>query len=74
MELVGEVVGGVVKRAIVLRGADVLAASVREALPQIGRASTSAPTFSVGATAMIAVTCFACGGVAGWALREMFKG
>jgi hypothetical protein len=67
-----ELVGEVVKRAIVLRGGEVLSGFAEDASKALGQIGPSAPSFSVGATAVIALTSFACGGVAGWALKELF--
>ena len=73
MELVGEVIGGAVKNAIVVRGSEVLAGAAREGSAKLSSIGGATPTFSVGATTVIALTSFACGGLAGWALKEMFS-
>jgi hypothetical protein len=69
-----ELVGDVIRQSIVLRGSETLSGFVRDGSKKLAQVGSSTPTFTVGATAVIAVTSFACGGLAGWALKELLGG
>lgn len=63
-----------VRALAVRRGAEL----AQEHLPRVARglaqADASGPTFSTGATAVIAVTTLVAGGFAGWMLNDLLKG
>lgn len=59
--------------ALVRRGGEMVGEVVFDtAAKQMLAADAAAPAFSTGATALIAITSAAVGGLAGWALHDIF--
>jgi len=75
LDAVFEEVGSTARAMIVRRGA---AFAQERVMPHVARGlsavDAAGPSFSTGATVVIAGTCAALGAVAGWKLRDFMKG